>query len=436
MPVCWQVQNSNDLGRYQKKVISAGYSSKETGIYAKDYILMPLWKDGSLFDSSLKNASNDEPQPSSDVGKKDDEGVCKESEIADQEKFENRNEDLDSLTEFIGEKEHNKGHIELPRACIRLYPTYLLDNRFREVQKDNTLKIGIFHQSKQQVQPMVETSKPLLKDAEVEDVNVHLYRSMISSLMYLTSSRPDIIIFRYLKGQPKLGLWYPKDSPFDLEAYSDSDYAGASLEHANPSKEGSQFLGSMIDSFQCKKQTIVCQSTTKAKYVAAASCCEQPSDGKKVIAPRRYEKTLQLKDAEVTLVDEAHERIDDNLIFDTGVFDEQEVEVEKSVITAKVTIVSATTTTVNELTLAQTLIEIKATKPKAVTTAATITTTAVTRPKARGVVVQEPSEFRTTISSQLPQVKDKGKAKMIKPEKPLKKKDQILVDEEIAQKIQ
>ncbi|GKG42251.1 hypothetical protein Tco_0476549, partial [Tanacetum coccineum] len=40
---------------------------------------MPLWKDGSLFDSSSKNASNDEPQPSSDAGKKDDEGVCKES---------------------------------------------------------------------------------------------------------------------------------------------------------------------------------------------------------------------------------------------------------------------------------------------------------------------------------------------------------------------
>ncbi|GKB21659.1 hypothetical protein Tco_0855582 [Tanacetum coccineum] len=153
-------------------------------------------------------------------------------------------------------------------------------------------------------------------------------------------------------------------------------------------------------------------------------------------------------DAEVTLVDEAQGRIvdeaqgkiDDNLMFDTGVFDEQEVEVEKVGSTAEVTTASATTTTVDELTLAQTLIEIKAAKPKAVTTAATTTTTAVTRPKARGVVVQEPSEFRTTTSSsqtsQLPQVKDKGKAKMIEPERPLKKKDQILVDEEIAQRLQ
>ncbi|GJW04022.1 hypothetical protein Tco_1562878 [Tanacetum coccineum] len=120
--------------------------------------------------------------------------------------------------------------------------------------------------------------------------------------------------------------------------------------------------------------------------------------------------------------------------------DAEEVEVEKVVSTAEVTTVSATTTTVDELTLAQTLIEIKAAKPKAVTTAATTTTTAVTRPKARGVVVQEPSEFRTTTSSsqtsQLSQAKDKGKAKMIEPEKPLKKKDQILIDEEIAQKLQ
>ncbi|GJV07684.1 hypothetical protein Tco_1345340 [Tanacetum coccineum] len=142
-------------------------------------------------------------------------------------------------------------------------------------------------------------------------------------------------------------------------------------------------------------------------------------------------------DAEVTLVDEAQGRNDDNLMFDTGVFDEHEVEVVKVVSNAEVTTLSATTTTVDELTLAQTLIKIKAAKPKAVTTAATTTTTAVTRPKARGVVVQEPSEFTTTTSqpSQLPQAKDKGKAKMIEPEKPLKKKDQILIDEEIAQRL-
>ncbi|GJS53613.1 hypothetical protein Tco_0626975 [Tanacetum coccineum] len=88
----------------------------------------------------------------------------------------------------------------------------------------------------------------------------------------------------------------------------------------------------------------------------------------------------------IGVLDEALERNDDNIMFDTRVFDEEEVEVEKVVSTAEVTTASATTT-VDELTLAQTLIEIKAAKPKAVTTA---TTTAVTRPKARGVVVKEP----------------------------------------------
>ncbi|GKE84649.1 hypothetical protein Tco_1558391 [Tanacetum coccineum] len=91
--------------------------------------------------------------------------------------------------------------------------------------------------------------------------------------------------------------------------------------------------------------------------------------------------------------------------------------------TAEVTTNSTTTTTIDELTLAQTLIEIKAAKPKA-----------------RGVIVQEPSEFTTTASpsqpSQLPQAKDKGKAKMVEPEKPSKKKDQIMFDKEFTQKLQ
>ncbi|GJV41253.1 putative ribonuclease H-like domain-containing protein [Tanacetum coccineum] len=143
----------------------------------------------------------------------------------------------------------------------------------------------------------METSKPLLKDAEAEDVYVHLYRSMIGSLMFLTALRPDIMfvvctcarfqvtpkvshlyamkrIFRYLKGQPKLGIWYPKDSPFDLEAYTDSDYTGASLDRKS-TIGGCQFLGSRLISWQCKKKTIVANSTTEAEYVAAASCCGQ-----------------------------------------------------------------------------------------------------------------------------------------------------------------
>nr|GFA76548.1 copia protein [Tanacetum cinerariifolium]GFA76562.1 copia protein [Tanacetum cinerariifolium] len=81
-------------------------------------------------------------------------------------------------------------------------------------------------------------------------------------------------IFKYLKGHPKPGLWFSKDSPFDLVAYSDSDYGGATQDRKSTT-EGSQFLGRRLISWQCKKQTIVATSTTKAEYVAAASCCGQ-----------------------------------------------------------------------------------------------------------------------------------------------------------------
>ncbi|GJY43555.1 putative ribonuclease H-like domain-containing protein [Tanacetum coccineum] len=77
---------------------------------------------------------------------------------------------------------------------------------------------------------------------------------------------------KYLKGQPKLGLWYPRDSLFDLEAFSDSDYAGASLDRKSITG-GCQFLGKRLISWQCKNQTIVANSTTKVEYVATANCC-------------------------------------------------------------------------------------------------------------------------------------------------------------------
>ncbi|GJX03449.1 putative ribonuclease H-like domain-containing protein [Tanacetum coccineum] len=161
---------------------------------------------------------------------------------------------------------------DFPRAWYETLSTYLLDNRFQRGKIDKTLFIRrekgdilIVQMSsmgeltfflgldvKTASTPM-ETHKPLLKDTDGEDIDEHMYRSMIGSLMYLTSSRPDIIfaicvcasfqvnpkvshlyavkrIFRYLKGQPKLGLWYLKDSPFDLVAYTDSDYAGVSLD--------------------------------------------------------------------------------------------------------------------------------------------------------------------------------------------------------------
>ncbi|GJY27711.1 putative ribonuclease H-like domain-containing protein [Tanacetum coccineum] len=468
--------NSNDSVGTEESV-GTGHSSKETRS-SQDYILMPLWKDGSLFDSSLKNASNDEPQPSSDAGKKDDEGVSQESGIDDQERLENSTQDVNTagpsintastnvntvmnqnnmsnyaysgvqtrrMTKtsneqgFISAVYEGKTHKDLhtclfacflsqvepkkkvwtlvdlpygkraigtkwvyrnkkdergimirnkarlvaqgytqeegidydevfapvarieairlskplgfedlefpdrvykvekalyglhqaPRAWYETLSTYLLDNGFQRGQIDKTLFIKrvkgdillvqvyvddiIFGSTRNEMctefEKMMHKKFPMismerlpfffnaLQDAEVEDVDVHLYRSMIGSLMYLIASRPDIMfsvcacarfqvtpkvshlhavkrIFRYLKGQPKLGLWYPKDSSFDLEAYTDSDYASASLDRKSTTR-GCQFFRRRLISWQCKKQTIVANSTTKAEYVAAASFCGQ-----------------------------------------------------------------------------------------------------------------------------------------------------------------
>ncbi|GJS69829.1 hypothetical protein Tco_0702670 [Tanacetum coccineum] len=138
------------------------------------------------------------------------------------------------------------------------------------------------------------------------------------------------------------------------------------------------------------------------------------------------------KDAEVSLVDETQGRTDDAEMFDTNDLHGDEVIVDMAV-TEK----QEQSAKIDEITLVQTLIEIKAAKPKAITIAATKTTT---RPKARGVVVQKLSEFRTTTSSpqasQPSKTKDKGKAIMIEPEVPLKRKDQVALDKEMARNLE
>ncbi|GJW68388.1 retrovirus-related pol polyprotein from transposon TNT 1-94 [Tanacetum coccineum] len=144
--------------------------------------------------------------------------------------------------------------------------------------------------------PMVEQAK-LKLDLVGKPVDHTDYRSMIGSLMYLTSSRPDIMfatcmcaryqanpnehhvsavkrIFRYLKGTINLGLWYPKDSGFDLTAYSDADHAGCHLDRKSTS--GSvQFLGDKLVCWSSKKQNCVSISTAESEYVAVSGCCAQ-----------------------------------------------------------------------------------------------------------------------------------------------------------------
>ncbi|GJS45768.1 ribonuclease H-like domain-containing protein [Tanacetum coccineum] len=233
-----------------------------------------------LFDSSSKNASNDEPQPFSDAGKKDDEGVSQESGIDDQERPRNSTQDVNTAGPIWHTDKENNKDLQMNKGLLvlfmkgKLMKTFILDEllqfKLQKVwtlvdlpygkraigtkwvyknkkderglqvtQKDDRIfisqdkyvdeilnKFG-FSTVKTTSTPM-ETSKLLLKDAKAEDVDI-------------------------LKGQPKLGLWYPKDSPFDLEAYTDSDYAGASLDRK--STTGAEFRFTWVFFLASKDET-------------------------------------------------------------------------------------------------------------------------------------------------------------------------------------
>ncbi|GJS98716.1 hypothetical protein Tco_0819886 [Tanacetum coccineum] len=137
------------------------------------------------------------------------------------------------------------------------------------------------------------------------------------------------------------------------------------------------------------------------------------------------------EDDDVTLVDKTKQRQDDELMFDSRVLDADEIPVEAKVDGKNEQSTKPDDSTAGE---AVTTASVEEAKPKVVNTAATTTTT--TRPKARRVVVQEPSEFRVPQETQSLISKDKGKGIMIEPKVPLKRKDQIALDEQIARDIQ
>nr|GEW74737.1 uncharacterized mitochondrial protein AtMg00810-like [Tanacetum cinerariifolium] len=191
-----------------------------------DILIVQLYVDDIIFGSTRKE-------------------LCNEFERLMHEKFQMSS--MGELTFFLGlqVKKKNDGiFISQDKYVAEILKKF----RFIEVKNAST--------------PM-KTQKPMLKDENREEVDVHMYRSMTGSLIYLTSSRPDIMfavcacaryqvnlkvshlhamkrIFRYLKGHPKLGLWYLKDFPFDLVAYTDSDYARASLDRKSTTKAGSK----------------------------------------------------------------------------------------------------------------------------------------------------------------------------------------------------
>ncbi|GJU29988.1 retrovirus-related pol polyprotein from transposon TNT 1-94 [Tanacetum coccineum] len=151
---------------------------------------------------------------------------------------------------------------QAPQAWYDVLSKFLIDSHFQKGSIDTTL----FIKKKDTVPtPMVEQAK-LKLDLVGKPVDHTDYRSMIGSLMHLTSSRPDIMFATC--------LWYSKDSGFDLTAYSDADHAGCHLDRKSTS--GSvQFLGDKLVCWSSKKQNCVSISTAESEYVAVFGCCAQ-----------------------------------------------------------------------------------------------------------------------------------------------------------------
>nr|GEZ82985.1 retrotransposon protein, putative, unclassified [Tanacetum cinerariifolium] len=217
-----------------------GQARKETE-HVKDYILKPLWMANPPFSHDPKSSHDDGFKPSSDNGKKVDEDLQKENECNDQEKEDNVNSTnnvnivssivnvtginddsklpfdpnmptLEDVSTFNFSNNDEDDGFEDPNIPVRVYKvekalyrlhqapralyetlsTYLLDNGFQRGKIDKTLFIKR-HKEVKTASTRIETQKPLLKDESGEEVDVHMYRSMIGSLMYLTSLRPDIM---------------------------------------------------------------------------------------------------------------------------------------------------------------------------------------------------------------------------------------------------
>ncbi|GJZ13998.1 putative ribonuclease H-like domain-containing protein [Tanacetum coccineum] len=154
---------------------------------------------------------------------------------------------------------------QAPRAWYETLSTYLLDNGFQRGKIDNTL----FIRRDKGLQVKQKNDGIFI----IQDKYVTKILKKFGFIDVKTSSTPmesQKLLLKDEDGQPKLGLWYPKDSPFDLVAYTDSDYAGASLDRKSTTG-GCQFLGSRLILWQCKKQTVVVNSTIEAEYVAASS---------------------------------------------------------------------------------------------------------------------------------------------------------------------
>ncbi|GKD99766.1 retrovirus-related pol polyprotein from transposon TNT 1-94 [Tanacetum coccineum] len=205
----------------------------------------------------------------------------------------NRFIDVDHPSHVYKLKKAIYGLKQVPRAWYDELSKFLLHNHFFKGTIDPTLFIRCFNDDILVVQ--IKDKRDLDQNGTLVDATKH--QSMIGALMYLTSSRPDIVhatclcaryqaqptekhlkevkmIFRYLWGTMNKGLWYTKDSDFELTGFSDTDYAGCRDSFKSTSGR-TQFLGEKLVGWSSKKQDCTTLSTMKAEYVSLSACYAQ-----------------------------------------------------------------------------------------------------------------------------------------------------------------
>ncbi|KAK1384173.1 hypothetical protein POM88_021908 [Heracleum sosnowskyi] len=217
----------------------------------------------------------------------------------------------DTLSEFLLENNFTRGVVDKTlfykqhKNDLILVQVYVDDIIFGSTNDDLCKRFAKLIQSRYEMSMMGELSfflglqvyqridgificqskyiKDLLKKYQMEDSSTaktpmptatKLYKDETGKKVDITGYRAVKRIFRYLKGTPNLGIWYPKDTGFDLIGYTDSDFAGCKIDRKSTS--GScQFLGRRLVSWYSKKQHSVSTSTAEAEYIAFGSCCAQ-----------------------------------------------------------------------------------------------------------------------------------------------------------------
>ncbi|GJT14494.1 retrovirus-related pol polyprotein from transposon TNT 1-94 [Tanacetum coccineum] len=201
----------------------------------------------------------------------------------------------DELLNFLISKGFTKGTIDPTLFTIKYGEDILLVQIYAKYALEILKKHGM--EKGQSIGTPMATKPKLDADLSGEPVDQTDYRSKIRSLMYLTSSRPDIVqavcycaryqarptekhlkevkrIFCYLRGTINMGLWYPKGSGFELTAFSDADHAGC-IDTRKSTSGGIQFLGDKLVSWMSKKQDCTAMSSAEAEYVALSASCAQ-----------------------------------------------------------------------------------------------------------------------------------------------------------------